>query len=194
MSKQIGTVKREELARILGLSDTMINRLNKDGMPKVSHGSYDLATCVQWYIQTWRDRAEGSHVGNLWDEKKKQVIAQTERTELENAKLRGELIPRDVVNKTLNDVAVIISTQLDGLGARTSGIVAEMNDPGLIQGVLFDEARSIRAAIARSISDYAAMPDNGEDNTATTKTIRRRVGRSKPDSTPRKPGARTIPK
>jgi len=194
MAEIIESVKREELARILGLSPTMINRLVKDGMPKISHGRYNLAAAVQWYIQTWRDRAEGGGVGNLWDEKKKQVIAQTQRTELENAKLREEMIPAVMVAHTLNEVAVIVSTQLDGLGGRVSSQVAALTDPGEVQAVIFDEARAIRRAIAGSIKSYATLPDDGPHNKPATKKKRGKVGKRKSSTPTRKPRARPVQK
>ncbi len=185
-------VKTQELARILGLSTSMIHALVKEGLPKVSHGTFDTAVAVQWYIQTWRDRAEGGREGNLWDEKKKQIIAQTKKTELENAKLREEHLEVTAVSHVLNEVAVIVSTQLDGLGARTSGILAGISEPAKIQSILFDETRTIRAAIARSIEDFAAIADDGEDSPPPAKKKRRTVGKPKPDSTAGKPRTRAV--
>jgi len=194
-------VKREELAEVLGLSGVMINRLVSDGMPRVSHGKYDLAACVQWYIATWRKRAAGEGFKNIEEEKKSLIIAQTEKTKLETEKMRGEVLPMEDFVKVLNQVAVLTATGLDAVAARATPILVsikgvEVTDRAerAIFKKLNDESRAIRESIAAAISSYSNALDGRKDNPPPTKPKRRAVGKRKKKATPRKSRARPVSK
>jgi phage terminase Nu1 subunit (DNA packaging protein) len=187
-------VRRDRLAKILMVGPTHINYLCREGMPKADRGKYDLEVCVQWYINNLRDKIEGKDIEGIEVERKKLVTAQRKKIDLESAKMRGEMIPVEVVARTLNEIGVIISTQLDGIAARHAGMLATMHEPAEIQKVLFDESRSIRGAVARSIKDYATMSDNGGDHKPAPTKKRRTVGKRKKDTSTRKPRARTVQK
>ena len=151
-------VKRDDLARVLGLTTIRINQLVNEGMPKNERGKYNLIECVKWYINFWKQRASGDN-----DEKKNQQIglieAQRDKIVLETNKLRETLLPVEEVAHTLNAIAVIVSTQLDGLGARMANTLAGIDEPAEIQRTLFNECRTIRDNVAGQIDTLAACAD-----------------------------------
>lgn len=183
-----------ELAEIFGVSTMAVTKWVQAGMPKESRSRYNLAECVQWKLRELTDKA-GPANKDTSDERTELVKAQTRKLELESAKLSGDLVAVDTVRRVVNQVAVIASSQLDGLAARVAGTVAELNEPATIQQVIFDECRSIRASIADSIRDYAtadAVAGSGGHRRATTKKKRGAVGRRKPDTAARKPRAGAV--
>lgn len=194
-------VKREELADILGLSGVMINKLVKDGMPRISHGKYDLAAAVQWYIKTWRDKARGEGVRNIEEEKKAQIIAQTKKTELETDILKGEVIPVEDFVKVVNNIAMLTATGIDSVAARATPIIVSLEgieataqgERGVFQ-VLNEESITIRESIAAEIRNYSDHFDSESDYKPTPETKRVRVGGRKKNTTTRKPRARAVPK
>lgn len=194
-------VKRETLADVLGLSGVMINRLVKDGMPREGHGKYDLAKCVQWYIDTWRKRAAGEGHKNIEDEKKALIIAQTKKTELETEKMRAEVLPVEIFVKVINEMAALTATGLDAIAARATPVIVsldgvEINEQGerAIFKTLNDETRIIRQSISATISDYSSALNSGEDRKPAAKSKRGGVGKRKKKATARKPRARTVQK
>lgn len=165
----------DELAALFNVSVSMVHKYVKNyGMPKAGRGSFNVRECIRWYIEYLNVNAgEDQHGGNedRSNSRKLYIDAQTERTQLEISERKGLLIPRDQVAHVLHSLAVIVSTQLDGLAPRVAGEVANMTDPGEIQEVIFDECRSVRANIADQIREFssgnrAVTSDHNEDHPA----------------------------
>lgn len=158
-------IKVDDLATLIGVSRMRVSQLVSEGMPKNGRGQYDLKACVHWYLDFWKQRATGEN-----DEKKAKQInlidAQRDKIVLETEKLRETLLPVEEVAHTLNAVAVIVSTQLDGLGARMANTLSGIDDPAEIQRTLFDECREIRSNIADNIEDLAIIDNLVVNSTA----------------------------
>lgn len=184
-------VTRDELAHAFNIGGPMINKLVRQGMPKLSHGKYDLIECTRWYVELWRKKSSGGEK-DIGEERKALIVAQTERTNLENARLRGEQILAPRVERALNEVAVIVATQLDGLPARAAAEVAALNDVAEVQRVLLNECRSIRQSIADAVATFATIADGVEDHNTAPESDRRPVGRRKQNTPARQPGAGAV--
>ena len=154
-------VGRRVLGDLFGVSDPTITHWIREGMPRGKAGRYDLASCVQWY-RARMDKALKER-GADGDAKTELTRAQVERTRLDVAKLRGELVDASEAQRVLNEVAVIVSTQLDGLGPRVAGEVVGLTDVATIQGVIFREARAMRTAIAARISRFGEEVESQVD-------------------------------
>lgn len=185
-------VTRDEIAHAFNIGGPMINKLVRQGMPKLSHGKYDLIECTRWYVEFWRKKAAGAGDKDIGEERKALIISQTERTNLENAKLRGELIEAGRVAQALNEIAVIVAGQLDGLGARAAAEVAAIDDVAEVQRVLLNECRAIRQSIAESIQAFALASDSVDDHKAAAEPDGRPMGRRKPRAAARQPGAGAV--
>lgn len=157
----------EFLAEVFGCSVSMIYKYQRAGMPKEARGRYDLAKCVQWYCQRARSEGmEGETERNVTDARTRLVDAQRIKTELETERLRGRLIDVHEVGAVLNELAGIVATQADALGPRLAGVLAEIDDPAMVQAEIASEARALRVAIADRIRRFA--DDGPEDSRAVT--------------------------
>lgn len=142
---------RAGIAEVFGVSQQRISHLVNMGMPQEVNGNFDVRSCVRFWSERIRtkNKAEGSTARD------ELVNAQKERIQLEISKTRGEVIPRVLVEQTLNAVGALVSTQLDGMGARLAGEFADCDDPQVIQARLFSEAREVRLSIANRMEAYA---------------------------------------
>lgn len=150
------------------MTEKTIRNWVADGMPQIGHGKYDLAACVQWKIdQVASDSAEEEPDSATDSARRELYIAQRHKIELEIAERRRELLPAALVDQTLSAIASVASSQLDSLGPRMAGELADSDDPAWIQQRLFTECRAIRSAIAEQVrqmsEEIAEAADEGDD-------------------------------
>src|SRR3990170_7178007 len=97
------------IAKLLDLSIRRVYQLTNEGViPKAEKGRYELVPAVQGYIRYLRDRAIGPDA--LPDEsarasRARLLKAQAEAQEMENAKVRGDLPPPDLVSRSWAEMA-----------------------------------------------------------------------------------------
>lgn len=145
----------------------MLGKYVHKGMPKHSRGQYDLVVCVNWVIEGLREQRDSKVDSNdLSKERLKLYRAQREKTDLETARMRGELLPVEDVANAFNAMAAEVASRLDSVGGRLASTLAGMNNPGEIQTLLLEEMRTIRAGIARSWHVIADGTDSGDDSGA----------------------------
>jgi phage terminase Nu1 subunit (DNA packaging protein) len=150
------------LARLFNLTERRIQQLAKDGViVRGERGKYDFIASVRGYIGYLQERSIGrgdgeyDESGDIKEERKRLIHAQAEKTESENYKLRGELIPIQLVEECLNEVAVLYGSGVDALPGRLANELAGVNDPAEIKSILFAECRRIRQATAASLAGLA---------------------------------------
>lgn len=109
------------------LSEMRITQLVRDGMPKEARGQYDPVRCMYWYIGSLRtvvSRRETQNTdgtsSNLTTERKRLITAQAERTELELAKTRGELITTTECERLLSEIVLETRARLLAVPARAA--------------------------------------------------------------------------
>lgn len=158
-----------QIADILGVTRRTINRMVTAGMPQAGHGKYDMRACVQWKLDQVAGAAAEEGVDGATDSARRELyIAQRHKIELEIAERRRELLPAALVDHTMASVASVAASQLDSLGPRMAGELADSDDPAWIQSRLLLECRAIRQSIAeqiRQMSDAIAEQeiDDGDD-------------------------------
>lgn len=112
----IETVGGQVVADWIGLTARRVQQLADEGViPKVGRGAYPLMESVQAYCKFMRGQGgadEENGVGDLASERAALAKAQRERTELQNAVLRKELIPTDAAVKIMQTLAVAMKTRL----------------------------------------------------------------------------------
>lgn len=186
------TVRLHTIATILGMTENaVILAVRNLGMPKIARGSYPLLDCVNWYIE-YLMRSGNIDESDIHEERKKLIVSQRQRVDLDNAQKRGELIDAESVGEVLNRVASITSTLIDGLSPRVSSKVSNMTDAKEIQQYLFRECRDVRFNISSEIQAFGADYAGLENHLSTTKPRRGRVGGSKQSTTTRKPRTRKV--
>ena len=160
-------VSSVKIAEILGVSRAMVGKYVKKGMPKHQRGKYDVVLCVQWVIEGLKEIRDGKgDTSELALERLKLYQSQRIKTDLENARVRGELLPAEDVADAFNAMAAEVATRLDAIGGRLASQLAGMKKPAEVQAVLLSEMREIRASIADSWDAIAINPDSGVDTSA----------------------------
>lgn len=167
-----------QLADIVGVkTETVVRYAKEQGMPKAARGRYPLIACIRWVMSL---RQPSTIEDGLGVERKRLVIEQRRRAEIENAHLRDELIDADLVSGVFNTVMAAIATQIDGLGPRLAGELATVDDPAVISRRLHDESRAIRRNVCGEVADICAAIIQSDDDGAAAAAPRRRVGRRAP--------------
>lgn len=112
-------VERVPLARIFGIDPRTVNRLVDEGMPVARHGrgrqpaEYDVARCVQWYVERERAKLLGNKEG-VSPQKERALL---DRVRREEAQLRlrrasGELVPVDEAARDFNECAAAVKARM----------------------------------------------------------------------------------
>lgn len=148
-------VTAEQLGELFGVSRTMIYKYRDQGMPQASRNEFDLRACVRWMIE----RANRPTTASEETTRSQLNNAQREKVEIEIARLRGELVPREDVRRVVHDLAAIVASQLDALGPRVAPMATTWATPAAAQAAILVETSAIRASIAAAIRGYAAEPD-----------------------------------
>lgn len=144
-------VNVSELARIFGVSRKWVYTLVEKGMPRAGR-HFDLAAAVQWYMAELKAPGKTDESEDVTEARRKLYMAQTERTLLDNDRMRGELCDIEEARSVLYGIASIVATQHDALAPRLAAIVAGESDIKTIQSLLFDELRAIRQSIADEVA------------------------------------------
>jgi phage terminase Nu1 subunit (DNA packaging protein) len=123
------------------------------GMPKLGRGRFRLVDCVRWRIEKIAGLANGE--ASLEDERRKLVIAQRHRAEIENRNLMAELLPVEDVSRLFNDLLTIFDAALDDLPASIAQQVAAADEPAAVQTVIDAATTATRRAAAAAVADLA---------------------------------------
>lgn len=147
----------EYVAWLFGVTDrTIRNWADLNGMPRMAHGMYCLASVVQWKMRQVASPADKQEASAPTDTARRELyIAQRQRIELEIERRRAQLLPAALVEQMLRTVEEVASRHIDGLAERCVGPLTTMDDPPAIQGLLFTEGRATRRAIAADIQSMA---------------------------------------
>lgn len=112
-------VNRAELAEILGVSLPTITSKVSKGMPFEQRGgrgkewTFDTAAVFQWEKEQAILSATGDLSSVTDDElKRRKLAAETTLVELEAGKKRGELLPKDEIEKLLSELVIATRTRL----------------------------------------------------------------------------------
>lgn len=172
-------VTATELARIFGVSRKWIYELTNKGMPRDGR-HFDLAAAVQWYMGELKAPGSAEEPADVTEARRQLYIEQAEKTRLENARLRGELVDLEEARTVLFEISSIIATQHDALAPRLAGLVIGSTDIKAVQTLLYDELRAIRHAMADAVASLDTA-SRGDDPTAA-EPDGRSVGRSEADT------------
>ncbi len=164
------------IAKLLDLSVRRVYQLTNEGViPKAEKGRYELVPAVQGYIRYLRDRAVGADA--LPDEaarasRARLIKAQAEAQEMENAKVRGELVPIDPVERAVTALLGVVRNRILAIETKLpmrvlgcnslpeiQAIVAEMNHEALSELADFNVSRSVLGSDLRDVDEGAAGAD-----------------------------------
>jgi len=156
------------LAECFGVSDRQIRNYAGDGMPTLARDKYDIRQACQWWADNIKAPAKSL---NEVTARSKLAEAQREKVELEISEKKGKLIPAEVVQSVLFEVATAIASLHDGFGPRNAAILADESNAGAIQRYLFTEMRVMREEIARGFEKIGVKLENVPRETPKKKRV-----------------------
>ena len=145
------------ISKLLDLSPRRVYQLANEGViPRVKKGRYELIPAVRGYIRYLRDRAIG--VGALPEDaaracRARLIKAQAEAQEMENEKVRGELIPQAVVGRAWGEMAMAFRARSLSIPKKCAPQVVGVNSISTIEGIL--EQMIMEALDELSRADYS---------------------------------------
>jgi phage terminase Nu1 subunit (DNA packaging protein) len=164
------TVTAAELAELLEVDQRTVYRLAADeGLPRIRRGEYPLFEAVTWYVRRLKTQAEvKARDPSIDEDRRRLLIAQAEKCELENEQTRGTLVSADLVAGVLNRIGSIVASELEAAGPRSAQLLAGMTDPAAVMLYRRDEAAGIRESISGEIDAFAALVRDGEHRSTAT--------------------------
>ena len=185
------------IAKLLDLTIRRVYQLTNEGViPRAEKGRYELVPAVQGYIRYLRDRAVGADA--LPDEsarasRARLIKAQAEAQEMENAKVKGELLPREPLVQALSAAFGIVRNRILAIDKKLpmrvlgcnslpeiQAITSEMHYEALSELANFDLLRSANGGPSRDDPGGTS----GADPAAEAES--ERVGGSVSEAIPRK--------
>jgi phage terminase Nu1 subunit (DNA packaging protein) len=145
------------ISKLLDLSPRRVYQLANEGViPRAEKGRYELVPAVRGYIRYLRDRAIGA--GALPEDaarafRARLIKAQAEAQEMENEKVRGELIPQAVVGRAWADMAMAFRARTLSVPKKAAPQVVGVNSIAEIEGIL--ERMIMEALDELSHADYS---------------------------------------
>ena len=167
------TMTKKELATVAGYTYRRLYDIDRD-LPegkklfvKSEDGKYDLAI----FVQKWVEYNVNNEVSDEWADldlvKAKHEVVKTQKTELEVARMRGQLIDVQDVRKLWGDIANTVMQNMIHLPSKIAPLVLMMDNVEVIAGIMDEEIRKILNEIAETpLPDYAAgdsEDSEGED-------------------------------
>jgi phage terminase Nu1 subunit (DNA packaging protein) len=180
------------IAKLLDLSIRRVYQLTNEGViPKVEKGRYELVPAVQGYIRYLRDRAIGADA--LPDEsarasRARLIKAQAEAQEMENARVRGDLLSVPVIERAWGEMAAAFKARVLSIPGKAAPQVVSCNSIAEVKAVL--EQMIFEALDELSRGDYPrgeegdqeSSPGNAKDRRSAANLNRKRMGRPVPEA------------
>lgn len=127
-------------------------------------GKYDLALFVQHWVE-YNVSNEIEDVDDLDTVKARHEVIKTQKTELEVAKMRGQLIDVQDVRRLWGDLAHTVMQNLVHLPSKVAPILRMQDNTDYISGILDTEIRRILENITEApMPDYALTDEGTEEN------------------------------
>lgn len=113
------TVNVEFLAEVFGVDIRTVQNYHLAGMPKNERGEYPLFACLMWQIKKLKEDIETLKTETpLKLSQKKAIDLNNERKDLELAKLRGDLLDRELVEQVNVTAMKMIARNIDAVAPR----------------------------------------------------------------------------
>lgn len=179
------------IARFLNLTERRVQQLARDGIiPKPEKGKYDLVRCVQQYVHYLQDRAFGSGVSaqDTHHERARLIKAQADKTELEVATMRNQLVAIESVETDWLQHISACRMRLLALPTKTAFQIAVMQEPAEIERFLKHNIYEALTELAKdddATDTVSATAAEGGAGVETATGINRKpVGRRAPKTKP----------
>ena len=153
---------KKQLAEVAGYSYRRLHDIDRD-LPEGKKlfvqsegGKYDLAI----FVQKWVEYNVANETCNNLDldmVKAKHEVIKTQKTELEVARIRGQLIDVQDARKLWGDIANAVTKNLIHLPEKVAPMLQMLDNVEVISDIIDTEIRKVLEAIADTpLPDYAA--------------------------------------
>ena len=154
------TLTQSQAAEVAGLTTRRLQQLDKDGSgpPRMSGGGYFAADLGRWLKDRLLSELGVANDGKAYDyeaERARLTKAQADKTELEVAELRAELIPATKIETHWQAMIAAMRARLVGLPSKIAPQVAGPDDLTRVQDM-------IQAGVYEALAEIAgdAFPDD----------------------------------
>ena len=154
MDDNILICDRHELTEYLDISLSRVTQLTHEGvLIKVARNQYDAPACIANFIN-FKLQGGSSGSSDVIEARARLYAVQTEKTTLETARAKREVIPVDEHLADLRELQQIFDAALDSLDPALATDIAGLAEPAEISDRLTLEATSLRQAVADAIVAY----------------------------------------
>lgn len=156
------SMTKKELATIAGYTYRRLYDIDRD-LPEGKKlfvagegGKYDLSTFVQKWVE-YNVAAEASAAYDLDEVKAKHEVVKTQKTELEVARMRGQLIDVQDVRRLWGDIANTVTQNMLHLPSKLAPMLQMLDNVEVISSIIDEEIRKTLTDISDTpLPDYAA--------------------------------------
>lgn len=161
---------KKELASVAGYTYRRLHDIDM-GLPengklfvKGEGGKYDLALFVQRWV-AYNVNNESSKVDDLDTVKARHEVVKTQKTELEVARMRSQLIDVQDVKRLWGDIANTVTQNMIHLPSKLAPMLRMMDNAEVIADIIGKEIRKALEEIADTpLPNYAATEEGGEES------------------------------
>ena len=146
---------QKELGELVGKTDRTIRNMDRE-LPedeklcvKASNGKYDVGIFVRRYVKMMVDRAT-QEMSDLDAVKARHEIVKTEKTELEVARMRGDLVSVNDVRRLWGDISSTIMNGMIHLPSSLAPMVQGLTNVEVIASIIDAEIRRVLVALSET--------------------------------------------
>lgn len=159
--KELATVAGYSYRRLYDIDRALPN--GKKLFEESEGGKYDLAIFVQRWVE-YNVNNESSEVDDLDTVKARHEAVKLQKTELEVARMRGQLIDVQDVKRLWGDIANTVMQNMLHLPSKIAPMLHMLDNTEIISGIIEKEVRKALEDIADTpLPTYAAERDSNEE-------------------------------
>lgn len=159
---------KKELATIAGYTYRRLYDIDRDLPPERKlfvageGGKYDLAIFVQRWVD-YNVHNQSNETEDLEAVKARHEAVKIEKTELEVARMRGELVDVQEIKRLWADVANTVVQNMTHLASKVAPMLRMMDNTQAIASLIDEEVRKILTDIANTPLPHNAAADESEE-------------------------------
>lgn len=148
-SLQNDDVSRDEIAALLDMTTRNVNLLGTQGiLPKARNGRYSRIECVHRWIRYLKGRLETGDDETLAKQRTRLTKNKADIAEMEQSRLRGELLPANEVRAGWSQIVAQIKTRLLAIPSKIAARLAVMRTAAECKALVNAEIREALEALA----------------------------------------------
>ena len=173
-----------DIQLILGVSKSEVKRLVDESIVKKDlRGTYDLLHSIKGYIGYLQVRAGGTKgvSADYHEERSRLTKAQADKAEFEAAVMAGKLVDVDQLSTQWESMLVSMKAKLLAMPSKLAPVVADEDEPGVIQAMIDDYMREALEELASYGTSASGedTSDGDEGVEAAPEADSKPVGRSR---------------